>query len=558
MTFFTEGMKITVPMAVTDSIFDTSNLAEDESRSAWSSVTTYALNDEVYVASTHKRYKATQGSNTNHNPVGDDGTWWVEVSWTNRWRALTTDSSAATVAEDSSGITYTLTADGTYDTVGFVGLKTASVTVTIKTGGGSTVSTETKAQTETVNGLSFFVGVAVFPGLDIQSGYDIEITIADTGLTATAEVAKIVVGYTHEMGTAAAGINSTFDDLSDKEQDEFGRFNVTARGFSDVIEYTFAHALTRTRWAQAVLMWLRVTPCLYWVSEADLAKGLFIFGFASEPRTTLGVNTSTTTMTVVGLALGGSVAIADIPGGAGPAPAAAPSVGDLVADLAWDPSDTSSMFQDSAGTTAITTDGQSVGLMKDVKSDTWHASQAASTKPIWKDDGTYQWVDSSGSSQWLGLGWYQTDNDQSMCFGIELDSSASFPVVMADAAVAGLGVGMLFLGATYRAGVQGSGYNNSAGTTIALNTGKVFTIQWDKSAQLLYFYVDGVQVGTTVATSASALTANTAMRLFTGYGSFTMDGRIYRAAAYNGFWSAGERADVEAWVADNTPDVSLP
>jgi hypothetical protein len=43
---------------------------------AWNSGTTYASGNTVY-GTDFLSYRSAQGSNTNHNPVGDDGTWWV-------------------------------------------------------------------------------------------------------------------------------------------------------------------------------------------------------------------------------------------------------------------------------------------------------------------------------------------------------------------------------------------------------------------------------------------------------------------------------------------------
>jgi len=43
---------------------------------AWLSGTTYGSGDVAY-GTDFKTYRSAQGSNTNHNPVGDDGTWWV-------------------------------------------------------------------------------------------------------------------------------------------------------------------------------------------------------------------------------------------------------------------------------------------------------------------------------------------------------------------------------------------------------------------------------------------------------------------------------------------------
>ena len=65
---------------------------------------------------------------------------------------------------------------------------------------------------------------------------------------------------------------------------------------------------------------------------------------------------------------------------------------------AWyDPSDLSTLFQDSAGTIPVTSDGDPVGLMLDKSGNGNHASQAiSSARPIYRTDGTYHWLDCDG------------------------------------------------------------------------------------------------------------------------------------------------------------------
>ena len=65
---------------------------------------------------------------------------------------------------------------------------------------------------------------------------------------------------------------------------------------------------------------------------------------------------------------------------------------------AWyDPSDLTTMFQDRAGTTPVTADGQPVGKILDKSGRGNHASQAtAAARPLYKTDGTYHWLQFDG------------------------------------------------------------------------------------------------------------------------------------------------------------------
>lgn len=59
----------------------------------------------------------------------------------------------------------------------------------------------------------------------------------------------------------------------------------------------------------------------------------------------------------------------------------------------YNPSDLSTLFQDAAGTTPVTADGQPVGLIKDLSGNNYHASQSAlNSRPIYKTDGELHWL----------------------------------------------------------------------------------------------------------------------------------------------------------------------
>jgi hypothetical protein len=65
----------------------------------------------------------------------------------------------------------------------------------------------------------------------------------------------------------------------------------------------------------------------------------------------------------------------------------------------YDPSDLSTLFQDSAGTTPVTADGDPVGLMLDKSGNGFHATQAtAGNRPVYKTDGVTSWLQCTAAS----------------------------------------------------------------------------------------------------------------------------------------------------------------
>lgn len=72
---------------------------------------------------------------------------------------------------------------------------------------------------------------------------------------------------------------------------------------------------------------------------------------------------------------------------------------------AWyDPSDLTTLFQDAAGTTPVTADGDPVGYMQDLSGNGNHATQSVSaSRPIYRTDGTLHWLSFDGVDDALDL-----------------------------------------------------------------------------------------------------------------------------------------------------------
>ena len=68
----------------------------------------------------------------------------------------------------------------------------------------------------------------------------------------------------------------------------------------------------------------------------------------------------------------------------------------------YDPSDLSTLFQDTAGTTPVTTPGQTVALMLDKSGNGFHATQpTAAARPTYQTDGTLHWLSFDGVDDWM-------------------------------------------------------------------------------------------------------------------------------------------------------------
>ncbi len=68
----------------------------------------------------------------------------------------------------------------------------------------------------------------------------------------------------------------------------------------------------------------------------------------------------------------------------------------------WDPSDLSTMFQNSAGTTPVVSDGDPVARINDKSGNSRHLFGSSGQQPLYKTSGWLYWLDFNGISDVMG------------------------------------------------------------------------------------------------------------------------------------------------------------
>lgn len=297
-------MRITVPMPITHSRLISCSIGEDPDATPYDAGTTYAEGDQTYkdAAGEHKVYRSVQNANTGHNPSTDDGTWWVVVGWTNRWKCLKTDTGQPTVVNNAVGVTYEFNVVQPCTEIALRALKTQRVNVRVYDAGATLIHHETKQGIETIDGVDWYVGDMIFTDLPIGEDCTVEVYIMSGVDYGPSQVGQIILGYTHVIGEVTEGTVVGFQDFSIKSQDEFGNFQITERGVADTIEFEFVHDTDKTWLVKQILLMSRATPCLFWDGEELIDSGIFIFGYADEPVTDLDVTKSYTQLDVIGIA----------------------------------------------------------------------------------------------------------------------------------------------------------------------------------------------------------------------------------------------------------------
>jgi len=92
----------------------------------------------------------------------------------------------------------------------------------------------------------------------------------------------------------------------------------------------------------------------------------------------------------------------------------------------YDPSDLSTLYQDSTGTTPVTADGDPVGRIEDKSGNGNHATQStAANRPVYRTDGTLHWLEFDGVDDYFNVNSFVFDVRDFSGFGATGNISTS-------------------------------------------------------------------------------------------------------------------------------------
>jgi hypothetical protein len=276
-------MDIIRPIVVTDAVLDSSNVPEND-HAEWNAGTNYTVGNRVILLSTHRIYEAL-GSTIGNNPATDDGTNWLNIGATNRWKAF--DQKISDPVTQLNSISYTLTpADSTPTAVALFGLKGVTATVTVTDSVDGEVFNQTKSlldSDEIFDWFSYFfeeinfVSTMLFTGIPPYRGSTVTVTVTEaTG--ETAQLGQLVFGFLTEIGLTTYGTAISIQDFSRKETDAFGNFIIVERAFANLVDYDVKLPTGTAGRVRRILAEFRATPIVY-IGNEDSAFGTITYGF---------------------------------------------------------------------------------------------------------------------------------------------------------------------------------------------------------------------------------------------------------------------------------------
>lgn len=279
-------------------------VAEDEPQ--WDSGTAYAAGDQVRgpAGFEHTVYESLQGSNTGNDPSTDDGTNWVEVGPTNRWKMF--DPVVQTQTEALDVIACRVLATGRVDTVALQNVSALSARVRVWDPIDGELYDETRSLISTT-GIDdwwpyFFEPVErirdlTFADLPLYANPGIDISLAEPGGTVKCGLA--VLGLSAQLGGTKWNANVGILDYSSKSTDEFGRMSVVERAYSKRGGFQVIVPNSRLDMVVRLLADYRATPVLF-VAD-DRYGALQIYGYPKS----WGVDVAYPDISILGIDLEG-------------------------------------------------------------------------------------------------------------------------------------------------------------------------------------------------------------------------------------------------------------
>jgi hypothetical protein len=277
-------MKIIRPVDVDDSVFQSSDVPEAD-YAAWAGGTTYADEDRVIVTTGyHKIYESQQAANTGNDPTTDDGTWWVEVSSTNRWKMFNAIVQEQTV--QASEINTVLQSSTVVNSVALINLDATTVQITVTDSVEGLVYDETYTMTS-YSGIQdwyayFFEPIIrdtqlAITDLPPYANADIGVTISSSG---DAKCGALVIGQFAVLGLSQHGVSLSIVDYSTKTTDADGNVTIIDGAYSDKMEVDVVLDTAQIGQVKRTLTSLRTNPSV-WVAQ-DNQSDLVIYGYYRE------------------------------------------------------------------------------------------------------------------------------------------------------------------------------------------------------------------------------------------------------------------------------------
>lgn len=222
-------MKIIRPTVITDSLFVSSNINEND-YPEYNSETTYNLGDRVIIAESHLVFESLVDSNLGNNPLDTtaDPPKWLKLGSTNRWSMFT--DPIARQSENANEILVVI-APGRINAIAFFNLDAIEIELTLTDPLEGVVYNRTidlKDNSFVTDWYSYFFepitrkrDISLW---DLPAYSAAELTISIKAPDGTAKCGRVVVGMQKSLGLTRWGAQFSIINYSSMEFDSFGNY----------------------------------------------------------------------------------------------------------------------------------------------------------------------------------------------------------------------------------------------------------------------------------------------------------------------------------------------
>ena len=276
-------MRVIEAIEMTDAVLTGSNVPEND-QPEWDAGTAYSQGDKVIVLNTHRIYEALQAT-TGTDPATDDGSTWLDIGATNRWRAF--DGSIEGQVAQATSVQYQFTMQTALSGLALLDVSAASLRVTVTDPVEGVISDKTTTlidKTEVIDWFSYFYNPltqtqeVVLSDQPFFAGAIVEVEL--TG--AAVSLGELVIGIDSRLGTSTTGTTLGIEDFSIKQKDDFGRTFILERAFANTVSFEFALPTSGAARVRRILSGLRAKPAVYYTGQGQIPIGATVYGFPRD------------------------------------------------------------------------------------------------------------------------------------------------------------------------------------------------------------------------------------------------------------------------------------
>ena len=279
-----------------------SNLTEAD-YAVWATATVYAVGDRriitnlprpgvgvyhwiVECVQAHTSSSGADRPDHDIDAASGAGTYWVRVSYTNRWKAMDGIVNDRSI-NPSGAVTNWFTVISPATSVVFLNAKANTAEVRIYDGA-SDVIVQTQSLIETsgiVDWWSYFYlpttykSAAVFPQTPAYTGQVIKTSVS--GLTQN-ELGEVLFGIDYEIGDASFPIDVAITDYSTKDRDPYGNPYITTRPYAKSRTFTCQILTQDSDRIDTLLSSVHTTPVIFYISDAPTGFSALIYGLFKD------------------------------------------------------------------------------------------------------------------------------------------------------------------------------------------------------------------------------------------------------------------------------------